>query len=186
MLAAGVAALIVSRPADTPDSGESTIPTTFTIEAEGGLLTFGQQDGEGSLEYSGERGEGRLSFDLDGDGVVTEGAGGRFEMTPGEPPGWPDDLPDPPGATPLGGAVIEAGSLEQLSTTYRTPAPVEEVLTFYRQALAGAQPVEGALGAGEGWLVSFEGTWTGFVTIEADAGTTLVGVQIDRELTSTP
>lgn len=166
----------------------SAAPTTtggdrFTVEADEATLEFGQRGDDATLDFDGEE-EGSYTFDLDGDGAVAEGEGGRFELTGAVPPGWPEAFPVPPDATVLRGSVVDGGAVTQQSATYQTPLAAAEVLGFYERALAGADPlVDRADETPEAYsaTVSFEGPWTGFLTIGRAGGLTVVGVQLLTE-----
>ncbi len=148
----------------------------FTVEGEEGTLVFESDDEEASLEYEHDGDEGSYSFDLDGDGVVAESEAGSFEITEGEPPGWPDDFPVPPGAEVVRGSVVGAAPLLQRSVTYRSPDRPGEVVEFYVDALAELDPL-----VADDLTISFEGRWTGFVSVTRGDGGTEIGVQLVEE-----
>jgi hypothetical protein len=189
---AGIAFLF--GPGDRVDeASDGTVPVTdpdgFTIEGDGGSLTFDRDDEESSVQFRGPDEEGRFSFDLDGDGIVTEGEGGSFELAGGEPPAWPEEFPVHEGSSVVRGSVLDAGELVQLSTTYRTEVEPPDVASFYRDELADLAPVveEPAPGAADGpTTISFEGRWTGYVSISGTGEGTVVAVQLFSEPAPTP
>lgn len=185
LVIAGGAAVLVLRPDGSDQATDATTTTappeeSFTVEGEDGTLTFEQDEDDATLEFGEEDSDGRFSFDLDGDGAVTEGDSGTFQLTQGEPEGWPSDFPVPDEATALRGSVVDAGPLVQLSTTYGVPHRPEEILAFYREALSEVDPVVSGGATDEGFeaSVSFEGRWTGFITVQAAAEGTEIGAQL--------
>jgi len=159
----------------------STEDAAFRVEADGATLDFDRSDDEAIVDFDGAE-DGQFRFDLDGDGVVTEGDGGTFELSGTTPPGWPADSPAPPDATVVRGSVVDAGALTQRSVTYRTATAAEEVLQFYEQALAEAAPVVSPRPGPPGTAdVSFEGAFTGYLSIGVADGATVVAVALYEE-----
>ena len=178
------------------DDGASSSTTVFTMESEDGTLTLDADadpvaDGGGAaVEFEGQDPEGNdlegfFSFDLDGDGSVTQGQGGSFELTAALPRGWPADFPLPADAELLRGSIINSEALVQRSATFRTAPSAEETVGWYRTVLteAGADVVVGAGEAQDGAAatLSFEGPWTGFVTVVQGELVTELGVQLFGE-----
>jgi hypothetical protein len=187
--AVGVLAFLVLG-GDRTDDDDDAAPTVttgaegFTIESDDGSLTFDRDDDEASVEFSGPDEEGRFAFDLDGDGIVAAGEGGSFELDGGEPPNWPGEFPLPRDSTAVRGSVVDAGDLVQLSTTYRTTVPSEDVVAFYLDALADEAPLveESPPDSPEGPItITFEGRWAGFLSISRTAEPTVVAVQLYSE-----
>jgi hypothetical protein len=72
----------------------------------------------------------------------------------------------------------------QLSTTYRTATSSDEVVDFYLDALTDEDPLveEPPPDGSDGPVtISFEGRWTGFLSISRTADPTVVGVQLYSE-----
>lgn len=163
--------------ATTPD----TTATGFRVEADGATLDFDRTGDEAIVAFDGAE-AGEFRFDLDGDGVVTEGDGGTFELVGTTPPGWPADFPGPPGGTVVRGSLVDAGALTQRSVTYRTPTPASEVLSFYEAFLADAAPVVSPRPGPSGTAdVSFEGPFTGYLSIGVSDGASVVAVALYDE-----
>lgn len=186
ILAGGLVWVLLSTSDDVTDRSDETTTTTgsgFGIDAEGGHLEFDQTDDEAIVDFESPEADGRFSYDLDGDGVVTEGEGGSFELSVGEPPGWPADFPLPPGAEAVRGSVLDAGALTQLSATYQVDLPAQEVVDFFEEALVEADPIveAGEPDAPPSTTISFEGEWSGFLTVSETAEQTVVGVQLSVE-----
>lgn len=187
--AVGVVAVVLAvvllstadQAADQGGGGPTTTDGGFGIDAEGGHLEFDQTADQAVVGFDAPDATGTFSYDLDGDGIVTEGEGGTFELAPGEPEGWPS-FPVPAGVEAVRGSTLDAGTLVQLSTTYRTDAPAEEVVAYYEDALADASPlVEPPTEAEPSTTISFEGAWSGFVTVAAVEGYTVLSVQLEVE-----
>jgi hypothetical protein len=161
-------------PTDSNDSA-------FRVDADGATLEFERSDDEATVEFEGTE-DGRFRFDLDGDGAITEGDGGTFELSGSTPPGWPSDFPPPPGGTVVRGSMVDAGALTQRSVTYRTSIAAEEVLDHYEASLAGAAPVvtrrPGPPGTAD---ISFEGLFTGYLSVGVADGATVVAVALYEE-----
>jgi hypothetical protein len=166
------------------DDGEAeadATTTTFVVETDDGTQSFGRDDGSGSFSFEGDDGAGTLTFDLDGDGVVAEGEGGAFELSTGTPAAWPESFPVPSGAEVAGGNVVEAPSLTQLTTVYRTAQPGAEVVVFYEDELADDLPlvdVRDERPESYQASVSFEGTFVGFLNVTTYGGVTQLAVQL--------
>lgn len=163
---------------DDGASSTTSVPelTTFAVEGEEGTLVFGSEDGESSLEYENDGTGGSYSFDLDGDGVVAESGAGTFEITEGEPPGWPAEFPVPQRAEVVRGSVVGATPLVQRSVTYQSPQRPGEVVDFYVGALSEMDPL-----VADDLTISFEGRWTGFISVTGREGGTEIGVQLVEE-----
>jgi hypothetical protein len=163
-------------------SSDATGPTTtFLVETDEGTQAFGRDDEAGSFSFEGDDGRGTLTFDLDGDGVVAAGDDGVFELSPGAPTGWPGDFPLPLGAEIVGGNVVEAGPLRQLTTLYRVAAPGAEVVEFYEKELVdwlALVDIRDDTDEGFQASVSFEGDQVGFVSVSRVDGTTELAVQL--------
>lgn len=191
VILAGGAVVLTSGPRGGDDrSTATTDPATgdFTVEAAGGTLAFGQDGDDATLEFEGDE-EGSFTFDLDGNGAVTEGEGGSFELTGSVPPGWPADFPVPAGAIVRRGSVVDAGALTQQSVTYQTDEAAATVLRFYEEALVDAAPVvdlEEQDPATFSATVSFEGPWTGFLTVTRTPEGTIIGAQLLVESAGAP
>lgn len=175
--------LLAGAVACSGDDDVSTDTTTskgsiFTVEGEDGTLVIESDDEEASVDYEREGEEGTYSFDLDGDGVVAESEAGTFEITEGEPPGWPSDFPVPPGAEVVRGSVVGAAPLLQRSVTYSSAQRPGEVVEFYVEELAELDPI-----VADDLTVSFEGRWTGFISVDDADGGTEIGVQLVEEST---
>lgn len=189
----GVLVVTGLSPHDAGDDAASPTTTAFTMESEDGTLTFDPDAGASSpadaggavVEFEGQDLEGLFSFDLDGDGSVTQGQGGSFELTAALPPGWPADFPLPPDVEVLRGSIVDSEALVQRSATFRTAPSAEETVSWYRTVLteAGADVVVGAGEAQDGaaTTLSFEGPWTGFVTLFQGELLTELGVQLFQE-----
>jgi hypothetical protein len=187
LTAVAVAVLVITGSGGGDDAGGTTTSTArngFSIETDGGSLTFDQDDDRASVAFQGPDQEGQFSFDLDGDGVVTAGEGGSFELDGGTPPGWPRAFPTPDDISVVRGSVLDAGELVQLSTTYRTTQPADDVVDFYVDALADAHPLVEEPGPEDppgATTISFEGRWTGFISVSESADGTVVAVQLFSE-----
>jgi hypothetical protein len=143
--------------------------------------TFEGDDDSGGFSFDTPEGEGSLSFDLNGDGVVSEGEGGSFTVTGRTPDGWPHGFPVPEDATVQGGNVVEAGELTQLTTHYRVDRSPSEVLAFYEAALAGPATWTEIRNADEEAYdasVSFDGDYVGFLVVRTGTDGTEVAVQL--------
>lgn len=170
-------------------ASESSAPpgganTTVTIVTDAGAAAIEGDDERGSFFFETEKGDGKLSFDLNGDGVIAEGDGGSFELTPGLPKGWPQDFPRPETAEVIGGNVIDAGSVSQMTGLFELAQPPGEVLAFYEEALAGPTTWKEIRSSDEltyDASLSFDGTFVGFLIIRATATGTQVAVQLAQE-----
>jgi hypothetical protein len=188
-----VAASVVLAPVVSACSGDETTSdsappdgnnTTVTIVSDTGAAAIEGDDERGSFFFETEKGDGKLSFDLNGDGVIAEGEGGSFELTPGLPDGWPEDFPRPETAEVIGGNVIDAGSVSQLTGLFELQQSPSEVLAFYEQALAGPgtwKEVRSGDDLTFDASVSFDGQFVGFLIIRASATGTQVAVQLATE-----
>ena len=166
---------------DDGESGADATTTTFVVETDDGTQSFGRDEGSGSFSFEGDDGAGTLTFDLDGDGVVAEGEGGAFELSPGTPAAWPASFPVPSGAEVAGGNVVEAASLTQLTTVYRTAQPGADVVAFYEDQLADDLPlvdVRDERPESYSASVSFEGSYIGFLNVTTYGGVTELAVQL--------
>jgi hypothetical protein len=176
---------------DRVDDEAGPVPTTaddgdgFTVAGEDGTLEFDQDDDEASVEFGDGEDDGRFSFDLDGDGITAEGDGGSFELTGALPPGWPDDFPEPPAGEVARGSVVDAGELVQRSATFRSARTADVVVAYYADALADAAPLLESDGRDGPTTISFEGPWTGFVTVSPAEEGSVVAVHLFEEPTPT-
>jgi hypothetical protein len=159
-----------------------TDPDRFTLESDDGVLTFDRDGDRTRLEFEGADESGVFGFDPEGEGgAEAQGDTGTFELTPGEPPGWPAGFPVPYWAAVQRGSVVDAGALVQLSATYAVAASAAEVLAFYRERLAGDDPIVDVEPTPEGvevTQVSFEGDPSGFVSITPTPQGSLLVVQL--------
>ena len=166
-------------------AGETSVPGDegFTFEGEDGSVTFGQDGDEATLEFSDDDSSGTFNFDLNGDGVVTEGESGTFELGVGPPVGWPGDFPLPVGALPIRGSVLAASPLRQLSATYDLADLPEDVTAFYEGALGDDDPIVEVVSTAGVYdaTISFEGRWVGFLSVTRVDGRTLLAIQIVEE-----
>jgi len=181
VLVAALSVVVGCSDGDDDASDESATTTTFVIETDDGTQAFGSDDESGSFSFEGDDGAGTLTFDLDGDGVVAEGEGGAFELSPGTPSAWPESFPVPPGAEVAGGNVVEAPTLTQLTTVYRTAQAGADVVAFYEEQLADDRPLvdlRSDLPESYQASVSFEGTYIGFLNVTTFGGVTELAVQL--------
>lgn len=159
-----------------------TDPGRFILESDDGVLTFDRDGDRTRLEFEGDDESGVFGFDPEGGGgAEAQGDTGTFELTPAEPPGWPAGFPVPDGAVVQRGSVVDAGPLVQLSATYAVAGSASEVLAFYRERLAGDDPVVDVEPTPEGvevTQVSFEGDPSGFVSITPTPQGSLLVVQL--------
>jgi hypothetical protein len=181
LIVAGTLAAALGGCSDGDEDAAVETTTTFVVETDEGTQAFASDDDEGSFSFESDDGRGTLTFDLDGDGVTAEGEGGSFELSPGTPADWPGEFPVPDGAEVVGGNVVEASPLRQLTTVYRLTTPAADVVAFYEEALADDLPLvdirderpETYQGS-----VSFEGEHVGFLTVTAVLGGTELAVQL--------
>jgi hypothetical protein len=162
-------------------SATSTTSTTFVLDAGGGHLTFGGGSKKKTLEFDSKQTKGRLSFDTNGDGVVSAGEGGSFELSQSLPAGWPSGFPVPGGVTLVRGSIVRAPPVVQRSVTYTTKSPPEEVVAFYEKRLAALEPsttVDDPDPETYSATIAFDGKWSGYITVDAKPTHTTVGVQL--------
>jgi hypothetical protein len=184
-----IGASLVGGCSNDDRASESSAPpgganTTVTIVTDTGAAAIEGDDETGSFFFETEKGDGKLSFDLNGDGVIAEGEGGSFELSPGLPRGWPQDFPRPETAEVVGGNIIDAGSVSQLTGLFELQQAPAEVMAFYEQALAGPgtwSEVRSGDPLTYDASLSFEGTFVGFLVIRATATGTQVAVQLAQE-----
>lgn len=160
---------------------DPTTTTLFSIETDEGTQTFRGDDEGGTFFFETDEGRSSLSFDLDGDGVVSEGASGSFSLSGRPPDGWPGDFPLPAGAEPIEGNALEAGPLTQLTTIYLVPLPAPETFAFFAEQLADPGTWSDVRDPGPATFdasLSFTGAHTGFLLVRAGGAGTEVAVQL--------
>lgn len=178
----GAVLLLVGCSRGGDGNATETTPTTtaFSVAANEGTIVVEVGEDHTRLRYEDHTGGGELRFG-DGEDLTVEAGPSQFEVTQGEPPGWPDGFPVPPRSEVASGSVLRVEPDVYLSTTYLSELTAQQVALFYARELAGLDPIvtpPETSATARVFTISFDGELAGFIVVRRSEDATEVGVQL--------